>query len=101
MDSDRRVCGRIRVCELQSDRGQIADLSRTGLRLISTRRLRGTITLRLFSREGIIDVTGQVIRCQRLGFRRFDVGVQLDGVSQDLSDALARIAVVHGLSNAA
>jgi hypothetical protein len=91
----------MRLGSLQSDRGPVMDLSRTGLRIISTRKLSGAISIRLFSQEGFLDLAGQVTRCVRLRFRQFDVGVQLNDVAPRIAESLVRIAVIHGLTDEA
>lgn len=86
---------------LWSDRGEVLDLSRGGMRLIANRKLKGEITIRLYSFQGTINVTGSVVRTRRIGFRRHEIGVSFEALPASLQQTLVSIACAHGLSQAA
>jgi len=99
--SDRRRSGRLMLEGLFTDRGPVLDLSRGGMRLMSTRKLTGTVTVRVFSHRGTFQVTGSVAWTRRNGFRQHEIGLRFHDVSEELQVTLLEVARAHGLSQAA
>lgn len=93
---NRRRSGRVATQALLSDRGPVLDLSRGGVRLISKRKLEGTITVRLFAHQGVVDLEGQVQWSKRHGMRQHEVGIKFTKVPDKIGDRLMAIARAHG-----
>ncbi len=98
---EKRYTGRIQEDGLYTDRGPVLNMSAAGLRLRSSRRLKGTIPLIICSNDGRLDVKAMVIWNKRRGFFAFDVGVQFVDVDATTSQKLMRIAMAHGYPVAA
>lgn len=93
---NRRRSGRVATESLWSDRGLVLDLSRGGIRLLSKRRLDGTVMIRLFSHQGAIDLEGTVQWSKRLGIRQHEVGMKFTNVPDRVGDRLMAAARAHG-----
>lgn len=75
--SDRRRDARIRQTTLSSNLGPVIDLSRSGMRVLCSRRLKGLQSIVVFSRNGPhMEVTARVIWSERLGFRKHLIGLE-------------------------
>lgn len=76
-EAERRRDARLKQRALQSSLGPIADLSRSGMRVHSTRRLRGTVRVVIHNRTGPhLQLKARVVWCERLGFRRHMAGLE-------------------------
>jgi hypothetical protein len=98
---DRRASGRMRVEGVVCKLGPVLDLSAGGMRVLSTRRHRGAMTLRLQSWHEKLAVRGQVMWCIRAGFRRTIVGIKFLDVDAETARALTDLATSCGLRLAA
>jgi hypothetical protein len=75
--NERRRHVRLKQATLYSNLGPVIDLSRSGIRVRSTRRLRGQVTLVLFNHSGPhVNLTARVIWSRRLGFRKHVAGLE-------------------------
>ncbi len=75
--SDRRRDVRIRQNTLNSNLGQVMDLSRSGMRVLSPRRLKGPQSVVVFARQGPhLQVMARVVWSERIGFRKHMIGLE-------------------------
>jgi hypothetical protein len=75
--SERRRHVRIKQRSLHSNFGPVIDLSRSGMRVRSTRRLRGKLDVVLFNRNGPdLQVQARVVWSRRIGFRKHVAGLE-------------------------
>jgi hypothetical protein len=81
---------------LLSTVGPVVDLSRVGLRVLTTRPLQGTLEVDLDSRLGQLHLRASVIGSRRLGFRRHLVQLKLLGIDETLARKLQDVAAAHG-----
>lgn len=90
--SERRRYARIKQSSLNSSLGPVVDLSRGGLRVISTRRLRGSVDIVLFNRSGPhLELKALVIWSQRIGFRKHLTGLEFVDPPPDVTRQLTKI----------
>ncbi|MFQ5949019.1 MAG: PilZ domain-containing protein [Acidimicrobiia bacterium] len=93
--AERRRDVRLKQRSLQSNLGPVIDLSRGGLRVRSTRRLRGEQEVVLFNRNGPhLRLRARVVWSRRLGFRKHMAGLQFVDPPDDMARGLARIGTV-------
>jgi hypothetical protein len=74
--SDRRKSGRIKGGQVYCSRGDVLDISAGGMRLRSRRRLEGQLEMELRTHHRRVTLQTRIIWCKRVGFRKFDIGVQ-------------------------
>ncbi len=90
--SERRRSARLKQRSLESSLGPVIDLSRTGLCVYCTRKLRGTVEVTLFSRNGPhLQVLANVVWSRRIGFRKHIAGLEFVDTSPNAVRELARI----------
>ncbi len=90
--SERRRDVRLKQRSLQSSLGPVIDLSRSGLRVRSTRRLRGQLTVTLFNRNGPhLEVRARVVWSKRLGFRKHVAGLEFIDSPPNMLRELAKL----------
>ena len=95
--AERRRSARVTTRSLHSSVGRVLDLSRTGMRVLSSRRLRGEIEVVLLNRGGPhLKLLARVVWSERLGFRKHLVGLELVNVSEQVASHLAKISVSGG-----
>lgn len=88
--SERRRACRWRPARLSSSVGRVVDLSTDGLRVISRRRLQGTLEVALYRRHlRPIIVRARVVWIRRVGFDRFVVGMVFEDRPAQLGRRLA------------
>jgi len=93
-EAERRRHGRFRQDGLQSSLGPVLDISASGIRLMSRRRVNGVIEVVLKSESGLeLKVSGRVVWCRREGFRRHLVGLELVELSSAKQRLLTRISM--------
>lgn len=93
---DRRRHGRIRSKDVRTRLGEVLDLSASGMR-VSARGARpphyGTIMhLELKHPEGAVQVKSRVVWIKRIGFYRFEVGLEFEDVTPTTAAGLVIIA---------
>jgi c-di-GMP-binding flagellar brake protein YcgR len=92
-ESERRMTGRIMGGKLGCNRGSVIDISGGGMRLRSSRRLQGCLDLELWSPRRRVSLRAAVVWCQRIGFRKYEAGLQFVEVSDDVRQELTAIAL--------
>jgi hypothetical protein len=96
--TERRLAGRRRLEFLESSCGPVIDLSRRGARILAVRPYKGERTVRLIWHEGCVELSVRVVWCQRIGFRRFLLGVEFLDLDDRTLSYLTRVATAHALS---
>jgi hypothetical protein len=75
--AERRRDARLKQRALLSSLGPVLDLSRSGMRVQTTKRLRGTLAVVLFSSNGPhLQIQARVVWSERKGFRRHVAGLE-------------------------
>lgn len=94
--SERRRHARIPQRSLESSLGKVIDLSRSGMRVQGTRRLRGTLEVVIFNTSGPhIRIRARVAWTKRIGFRRHQSGLEFIDLPSSVAAELARIATAE------
>lgn len=86
--SERRDAERRSPDWLMCSHGSVLDVSRDGLRLLSTKRLNGVYQIRLWDNRETMEVVAETIWTRRLGFRRHEIGLRLVGLEPAVADQL-------------
>ena len=91
-EADRRRHARLRQQSLLSNVGPVIDLSRTGLRIMTSRRRRGVVDLVLFDLSGRrLNLRARVVWSKRLAFRKHMLGLEFEDADEELTRDLARL----------
>lgn len=98
--SDRRTPARLPQEDLVSDLGPILDLSIGGMRVLCKRRREGSLKIRLWAFQFYMNLDGQVVWTEHLGFRRHEIGVQFLNIDDDTAKILSRISAIHRMRRA-
>ena len=90
--AERRRHARLRQNSLLSNLGPVTDLSRSGLRILTTRRRRGVLRIILFGQSGRrLNLQARVVWSKRLAFRKHLVGLELVGSDENVARELGRM----------
>ena len=90
--TERRRDVRLKQQTLHSSLGPVVDLSRSGLRVRSTRRLRGILSVVLFNRNGPhLTIRARVVWSKRLGFRKHVAGLEFIDPPPNMLRELAKL----------
>ena len=90
--TERRRFGRFKAQRLGCNKGVVLDLSGGGMRLRYNRRLSGRIAIKVWTpREGIT-VQGHVVWTRRLGFRKYEIGVEFCDLTPAMTQGLNNCA---------
>ena len=90
--AERRRHARLKQKSLVSNLGPVMDLSRSGLRILTTRRRRGIVQIVLFDLTGRrVRLRCRVVWSKRIAFRKHLIGLALLGADESLSRELAKI----------
>ncbi|MHC4427837.1 MAG: PilZ domain-containing protein [Planctomycetota bacterium] len=90
--TERRRDVRLKQKSLHSNLGPVIDLSRSGMRVRSTRRLRGILAVVLFNRNGPhLNVRARVVWTKRIGFRKHVSGLEFIDPPQNMLRELAKL----------
>lgn len=82
--AERRQFGRIRHGEVRCNLGSVLDLSRGGVRLLTSRRLRGKVRVVLHDEtRAALKLQAQVVWRKRIGLGQFAVGLQFTEVNAE------------------
>ena len=90
--TERRKSGRLNQKTVACNIGSVINLSAGGLRLLSHRRLKGILKVELWDTDHGLRLRGKVIWCRRIGFRKYDVGVEFLNITPDIAGDLTEIA---------
>lgn len=97
-EQEQPRAGRLRAKGIWCELGQVLDLSGSGLKTLRHGRapqLGAPVKLTLQSSAGICaTLTGKVSRVHRLGFRKHEIGVHFDDLSQ--ADRAKLLGIVRG-----
>ncbi len=90
--SERRRDARLKQGALRSSVGPVIDLSRGGMKVRSSRRLRGEMDVVIFNPSGPhLQLRARVVWTERLGFRRHLAGLQFIDPPEKVARALVEI----------
>lgn len=89
---NRRRAGRISPYWVRCDIGHVLDVSATGLKLLSTRRRKGTVTCSLTDGKRGVTLQAEVMWSMRIRWRQHEVGLRFCNVSPEEAKQLAIIA---------
>ncbi len=96
---ERRRDARIRQRSLHSSIGPVIDLSRSGIRVLGTKRLRGAVEVVVFNRAGPhLHLRARVVWSRRLGFRNHLVGLEFYDLNENVARQLAKIGTIDFFS---
>ena len=99
-ESDRRAAARLpQDALLRCSLGQICDLSLTGMR-IRCRRLPTSSLLRVQVSDGrtVLNLRAEVVWVNKLGFRKYEIGLQFLEVPPDVRKAISGMAMYNRFS---
>jgi len=93
---DKRRHGRLRCCAVQCSLGEVIDMSASGMRILSKRKVsmqEGTLTeIRIGHPPTDIKVRVRIVWKYRRGFRQHEIGVEYDQLTPSLQSALCAVA---------
>lgn len=87
--ANRRKFGRFRKHGLECDLGQVLDLAAGGVRIMSRRRLKRRVRVRLWNDLGEIAAEADVCWTKRHGFRRHEVGLRFVNLGTEQARTLS------------
>ncbi len=91
--NDRRKSGRLRSeGTLRCNLGRVLDLSRGGVRVLTTRRLKGERLAKLSTEDEGLHVPANVVWCQRVGFGQHIAGLEFPTATPELAHHLTAFA---------
>ncbi len=91
---ERRKSGRLRNGEtLACNLGSVIDLSAGGTRVLRNRKLTGKLDATLWDADRLLHLRAEVIWCKRLGFRKYEVGLEFRHLTLDDVRALSDLAM--------
>ena len=86
---NRRKFTRFGPFGLNCDLGHLLDISARGVKLLSKRKLKGTVNLRLWNNETDLDLQAEVCWSQRIRFRQHEEGLQFANLRTEDAKKLA------------
>ncbi|MCZ6812375.1 MAG: PilZ domain-containing protein [Planctomycetota bacterium] len=90
---ERRKYGRLREGEtLGCNLGSVVDLSDGGTRILGKRKRKGKLEVMLWDTQRGLSLPAEVIWCKRLGFRKYEVGLEFRHLTMDDVGALTGFA---------
>ena len=91
--NNRRKSGRLKSeGTLGCNLGTVLDLSRGGMRILSSRRLKGERMAKLSTDDQGLQVPSKVIWCQRVGFGRHICGLEFATTTPEIAHQLTTFA---------
>ena len=99
--NEKRACGRLQCPYLdcycgKKIFGEVVDLSASGIRVFRNGGMKwkvgDQIPLLLKWNEDTVELSAEVLRVRRLGFRRFDVGLSFVEVSEEVQEAIVKLS---------
>ncbi|MCH7797045.1 MAG: PilZ domain-containing protein [Planctomycetes bacterium] len=97
LGDERRAHGRLQQELLQSSLGPVLNLSMGGMRVRSNKPAKGTIDVELLDLESPVTVRAEVMWTRRIGFRKYEVGLNFPHVPPDIAKQLTRVSLNHRL----
>ena len=97
MSDERRAHGRLPQELLQSSLGPVLDLSMGGMRVHSSRAPKGEVDVELLDIEQPVTIRAEVMWTRKLGFRKYEVGLNFPHVAPDVAKQLTRVSLNHRL----
>ncbi len=91
----RRVPGRVPQESLQCDLGPVLDMSSGGMRVLCTRPYEGEVQIHVEGYDVVLTIQARVAWIQKLGFRRFEIGLAFLDIDEDMAQMLTRISTIH------
>ncbi|MCZ6612353.1 MAG: PilZ domain-containing protein [Planctomycetota bacterium] len=91
----RRASGRLRQEALDCNLGAVLDLSLGGMRVRCNRPPKGEIDVELMGSEVKLTLRAQVVWTRRVGFRKYEVGLNFLRLPAETSKQLTRISLNH------
>jgi anti-sigma B factor antagonist len=88
---NRRKFGRYITRSLQCDLGDVRDISAGGLKLWTTKKLKGTVRLKLWDEQTNMVVRARVMRCRQRRTGEYDTGLQFKDLGAEQAKKLAGI----------
>jgi PilZ domain len=89
---ERRRSGRLKGRSLRCNRGEVMDLSAGGLRIRSSRRYSSKLPVQLWTPTRRVTVPAQVRWVKRLGFRKYEIGLQFYDLTPEQANHLTAFA---------
>ena len=93
---NRREFARFSPRGLNCDLGQLLDISVGGVRLLSKRKRKGTVNLRLWNDETGLVLEAEVVWSRRIRSRQHEVGLQFVNLHTEATKKLAAIVATCG-----
>jgi hypothetical protein len=97
--ADRRESERLGIVSLECDHGVVLDLSESGLRLLTRRRLNAPLTLTLALRDdtgATFEIEARVVWTRRVRFAQHLNGLEFSNMSQEAAlDLMKRASVAR------
>jgi len=81
--AERRRSGRFRAGPVASNLGHVVDISATGIHVITRQALDKDLTIFLRGPGVELALRAHVVRCQKLGRRKYDVGLEFIDVTAE------------------
>lgn len=97
LGDERRLHGRLPQELLQSSLGPVLDLSMGGMRVQCAKAPKGWVDVELLDLEGHVTVRAEVMWVRKLGFRKYEVGLNFPHVPADVAKQLTRVSLNHRL----
>lgn len=91
----RRVPGRVPQEALECDLGPVLDMSSGGMRVLCTRPYEGEVQIHVEGYDVVLTIQARVAWIQKLGFRRFEIGLAFLDIDEDVAQMLTRISTIH------
>ncbi|MCH8164094.1 MAG: PilZ domain-containing protein [Planctomycetes bacterium] len=91
----RRAYGRLRQEALDCNLGAVLDLSLGGMRVQCNRPPKGEVDVELVGSEVKLRLRAQVVWTRRVGFRKYEVGLNFLRLPAETSKQLTRISLNH------
>lgn len=90
---NRRLHNRLPLESVQCNLGQVLDLSLGGARIRCVREYSGHIDLEIIDDDCTVRVSAEVMWCNRLGWRKHEVGLRFLDVAPSVAEQLTRLTM--------
>lgn len=91
--ADNRRHGRVVLAErVECNLGLVVDVSRGGARVLAKQRFDGEGTVKIKTEHGMLVIQARVVWCVRRGFRKYMLGLEFNGITDELSRVLELLA---------
>lgn len=89
----RRSSNRLKLESVSSNLGEVVDLSLGGARVVSPKMLEGQVEIQVSDPETTVTLPAEVMWTNRIGRRKFEVGLRFVHVTADAAERLKRISI--------